>query len=62
MGKAYVAIAWLHSQRLFREAVSYHIDPTMRPAFSVCLKKCPKEAIVGGKNLIQVIDQEKCTK
>jgi NADH-quinone oxidoreductase subunit F len=27
-----------------------------------CLKKCPAEAIVGGKNTIHVIDQEKCTK
>jgi NADH-quinone oxidoreductase subunit F len=27
-----------------------------------CLKKCPAEAISGGKNRIHVIDQEKCTK
>jgi NADH-quinone oxidoreductase subunit F len=27
-----------------------------------CGKKCPAEAIVGGKNQIHVIDQEKCTK
>jgi NADH-quinone oxidoreductase subunit F len=28
----------------------------------ICLKKCPAEAIEGGKNRIHVIDQEKCTK
>jgi NADH-quinone oxidoreductase subunit F len=27
-----------------------------------CAKRCPVEAIVGGKNLIHVIDQEKCIK
>jgi NADH-quinone oxidoreductase subunit F len=28
----------------------------------ICLKKCPAEAITGGKNRISIIDQEKCTK
>jgi NADH-quinone oxidoreductase subunit F len=28
----------------------------------ICLRKCPAEAIDGGKNKIHVIDQEKCTK
>jgi NADH-quinone oxidoreductase subunit F len=28
----------------------------------ICLRKCPAEAIIGGKNQIHVIDQEKCTK
>jgi Fe-S-cluster-containing hydrogenase component 2 len=27
-----------------------------------CAKRCPVEAIAGGKNLIHVIDQEKCIK
>jgi NADH-quinone oxidoreductase subunit F len=27
-----------------------------------CAKRCPVEAIVGGKNLIHIIDQEKCIK
>ncbi len=26
----------------------------------ICLKRCPVEAIVGAKNQIHVIDQEKC--
>jgi len=28
----------------------------------ICLKRCPVEAIVGAKNQIHVIDQEKCIK
>jgi len=48
--------------QLFREVVSYHIDPDQCQACMICLKKCPVEAIVGGKNRIHVIDQEKCIK
>ena len=28
----------------------------------MCLRKCPAGAVVGGKNRIHVIDQDKCTK
>ncbi len=28
----------------------------------ICLKDCPVGAIAGGKNLIHIIDQRKCTK
>lgn len=45
---------------LFREVVSYHIAPDQCQACMICLKKCPVEAIVGAKNQIHVIDQEKC--
>ncbi|MBU0515824.1 MAG: 4Fe-4S binding protein, partial [Proteobacteria bacterium] len=31
-------------------------------ACMICLRKCPAEAVIGGKNQIHVIDQEKCTK
>jgi Fe-S-cluster-containing hydrogenase component 2 len=48
--------------RLFREVVSYHIDPDKCQACMICLRRCPAEAIVGGKNQIHVIDQEKCIK
>jgi len=48
--------------RLFREVISYHIDPDKCQACMICLKKCPAEAIGGGKNRIHVIDQEKCIK
>ena len=26
------------------------------------LRKCPSDAVIGGKKLIHVVDQEKCTK
>ena len=45
-----------------KELIAYHIDPDKCQACMICLKKCPAEAIVGGKNRIHVIDQEKCTK
>jgi F420-non-reducing hydrogenase iron-sulfur subunit len=48
--------------RLFREVISYYIDPDRCQACMICLKKCPVEAIVGGKNQIHVVDQDKCIK
>ena len=48
--------------RLFREVISYHINPDKCQACMICSKKCPVEAIAGGKNRIHVIDQEKCIK
>ncbi|MEI6259169.1 MAG: NADH-ubiquinone oxidoreductase-F iron-sulfur binding region domain-containing protein [Deltaproteobacteria bacterium] len=45
-----------------KELISYHIDPAECQACMICLKKCPAEAILGGKNKIHVVDQEKCTK
>lgn len=48
--------------RLFRDVISYHIDPERCQACMICLKKCPVEAIAGGKNRVHVIDQEKCIK
>jgi coenzyme F420-reducing hydrogenase delta subunit/ferredoxin len=47
---------------LFSEVVSYYIDPDKCKACGICLRRCPVEAIVGGKNQIHVIDQEKCIK
>ncbi len=49
-------------ERLFREVVSYHIDPERCRACGICARRCPVEAIEGGKNRIHVIDQEKCIK
>jgi F420-non-reducing hydrogenase iron-sulfur subunit len=49
-------------ERLFRDVVSYYIDPAKCQACSICLKNCPAEAIVGGKSQIHVVDQEKCIK
>ena len=48
--------------RLFRDVISYHIDPDKCQACMICFKKCPVEAIAGGKNRIHVIDQDKCIK
>ena len=45
-----------------KELIAYHIDPERCQACTACLRKCPAEAIIGGKNKIHVIDQEKCTK
>ena len=45
-----------------KELISYHIDPDKCKACMICLRKCPAEAIDGGKKKIHVIDQEKCTK
>jgi len=42
--------------------IAYHIDPDKCRACMICLKKCPAEAIDGGKNRIHVIDQARCTK
>ncbi|MBW1766070.1 MAG: NADH-quinone oxidoreductase subunit NuoF [Deltaproteobacteria bacterium] len=44
-----------------KELISHYIDPEKCQACMICLRKCPAEAIVGGKKQIHVIDQEKCT-
>ncbi len=44
-----------------KELIAYHIDPDKCTACMICARKCPADAIVGGKNKIHVIDQEKCT-
>ena len=48
--------------RLFDEIVSFYIEPEKCRACGICLRKCPVEAISGGKGMIHVIDQEKCIK
>jgi len=47
---------------LFREVPSYYIDPDKCQACMICGRRCPVEAIDGGKNRIHVIDQEECIK
>lgn len=47
---------------LVREVVSYHIDPDLCQACMICLRRCPVDAIVGGKKRIHVIDQDQCIK
>ena len=47
---------------LFNEVPSYYIDPDKCQACMICSRRCPAEAIDGGKNRIHVIDQDKCIK
>jgi len=47
---------------LFSEVISYHIDPDKCQACMICFRRCPVEAIAGGKNKIHVIDQDICIK
>jgi coenzyme F420-reducing hydrogenase delta subunit/Fe-S-cluster-containing hydrogenase component 2 len=49
-------------ESLLREAPSYYIDPDKCQACMICMRRCPVEAIEGGKNRIHVIDQEQCIK
>jgi F420-non-reducing hydrogenase iron-sulfur subunit len=49
-------------KELFSQVVSYYIQPDQCQACGICARRCPVEAIDGGKNLVHVIDQEKCIK
>ena len=42
--------------------IAYYIEPDKCQACEICLRKCPAEAISGGKKLVHIIDQDKCTK
>jgi len=44
-----------------KELISYYIDPEKCAACMICLKKCPVDAIDGGKKKIHIVNQEKCT-
>ena len=45
-----------------KELIAYHIVPEKCMACMTCAKKCPADAISGGKDMIHIIDQSKCTK
>ena len=47
---------------LLHDVVSYYIDPDKCQACMICLRRCPVEAITGGKGQIHIIDQDKCIK
>jgi NADH-quinone oxidoreductase subunit F len=44
-----------------KKLIHFYIDPAKCKACMICLRKCPADAIGGGKNRIHVIDQDKCT-
>jgi NADH:ubiquinone oxidoreductase subunit F (NADH-binding) len=44
-----------------KSLISFHILPELCQGCQICARKCPVDAISGGKRLIHVIDQEKCT-
>ncbi len=48
--------------QLLDEVVFYYIDPEKCQACMTCARRCPADAIIGGKSKIHVIDQEKCIK
>lgn len=48
--------------KMFREMVSYYVDPEKCQACMICARRCPEEAIIGAKNQVHVVDQEKCIK
>jgi len=45
-----------------KSLIAYYIDPQKCQACMICARKCPVDAIEGGKNTIHVINQEICTK
>jgi F420-non-reducing hydrogenase iron-sulfur subunit len=49
-------------ERLFTDTPSYYIDPVKCQACEICARKCPVEAIPGGRNLVHIVDQTKCIK
>jgi len=48
--------------RVCKNLIFYYINPDKCGACMRCLKSCPVGAIRGGKKLVHVIDQTKCTK
>ena len=45
-----------------KELVKYYILPDKCEGCQICFRNCPVQAISGGKRMIHVIDQSKCTK
>ena len=45
-----------------KELIAFYIDPDKCRACMICARKCPADAVDGGKKKIHIIDQEKCTR
>jgi len=48
--------------QLFKEVVSYYIDPEKCQACMTCARRCPVEAIISAKGQVHIVDQDKCIK
>ena len=46
--------------KLLGEVTAYYIDPKKCQACGICARRCPMDAIDGGKNKIHIILQDKC--
>jgi len=44
------------------ELIAYYILPEKCQGCQICLRNCPVEAIIGGKRMIHIVDQDKCVK
>ena len=47
---------------LFREVVSYYIEPDKCQACTICARRCPAQAIISARNEVHIIEQDKCIK
>jgi NAD-dependent dihydropyrimidine dehydrogenase PreA subunit len=45
-----------------QKLINFYILPDKCQGCGICLRSCPAEAIVGGKRMVHVINQEKCVK
>ncbi len=45
-----------------KDLISFYILPDKCQGCMICMRSCPVEAISGGKRLVHVVDQNKCTK
>ena len=48
--------------QLFKEVVSYYIDPEKCQACMTCARRCPVEAVISAKGQVHIVDQDKCIK
>ncbi len=42
------------------DLISFYILPDKCSGCGICLRQCPSEAIIGGKRMVHIVDQEKC--
>lgn len=48
--------------RACKDLTAYYILPEKCQGCGICAKNCPSEAIIGGKRMVHVIDQDKCVR